>query len=41
MVEKGIVDSIIGQDIEMENIFVFMSDTVFNHNCCEEDEGNE
>jgi ATP-dependent protease ClpP protease subunit len=41
MVEKGIVDSIIGQDIEMENIFVFMSDTAFCHDCCEEDEGNE
>lgn len=38
MVEKGIVDSIIGQDIEMEDIFVFMSDTVFNHKCCEEKE---
>ena len=27
MVEKGIVDGIIGKDIEMEEIFAFMSDT--------------
>jgi hypothetical protein len=26
MVEKGVVDAIIGKDIEMEDIFSFMSD---------------
>ena len=37
MVEKGIVDSIIGQDIEMEDIFKFMSDIPFETDCeCED-----
>lgn len=36
MVEKGIVDGIIGKDIEMEEIFAFMSDMI----CCHEDENN-
>lgn len=37
MVEKGVVDSIIGKDIEMEEIFKFMSDMPCGDNCnCEE-----
>lgn len=43
MIEKNIVDGIIGKDVQMEDIFAFMSDNVFSHNCkcgsceCEEE----
>lgn len=35
MVEKGVVDAIIGKDVEMEDIFSFMSDMSFE---CDHDE---
>lgn len=42
MVEKGLVDGIIGQDIDMEELFSFLSDEVEIHLCgCEQEDDND